>query len=330
MVKKTSLIDRRYKKRQQLIERTRLALSLESDDAARELLMIGRQQAVRVNPLKQDPAVTVADMKRIEGVDIEASPLYDDGFVVSGGISELRDSQLQQDGYIYIQNAASWLPVLQLDPQPDDRILDICAAPGGKTSLIAALSGNQARITANDNSRPRLMRLKANMARLNASIIEYTLFDASRLARSLDGAQFDKILLDAPCSGEGMMRYDIDKDFDTWSVAHVKRLGKLQRQIIAQAWSLLKPGGTLIYSTCTMAPEENEAVVDYLLRHNEDVQVVRHTYPAEAGLNRREPVLEWNDKTFDSRIQDALRLAPSQTAEAFFVCHLVKNKNSLS
>lgn len=328
MTKKTNLTEKRNKKRQQLVDRTRSALQLESDEAAKDLLMMGRIQAVRINTLMQDTTQVADRLQSIDGVRLQPSPLYSDGFVVDEGIAALRDSELQQDGYIYIQNAASWLPVLQLDPQPGDQILDVCAAPGGKTSLIAALSSNKAFITANDNSRPRLMRLKANMERLNANITDYTLFDASRLTRPLEGSQFDKILLDAPCSGEGMMRYDIDKDFDSWSVAHVKRLGKLQRQIIGQAWSLLKPGGSLIYSTCTMAPEENEAVVDYLLRHNDDVEIVRHEYPSDAGLNRYAPVMQWNDKVFDDRIKDALRLAPSQTAEAFFVCHLVKSENT--
>ena len=328
MAKKSSLIDKRTKKRQQLAQRTQAALNLDSTDAAIELLLIGRKQAVRVNTLKGIPEKTASSVTEKMGDLAQKSPLYKVGFVIGGDIEPLRDSHLQQDGFIYIQNAASWLPVLQLNPQPGEQVLDVCAAPGGKTSLIAALSGNQAKITANDNSRPRLMRLKANMERLNATVEEYALYDASRLANSLKGRQFDKVLLDAPCSGEGMMRYDIDKDFDSWSIAHVKRLGKLQRQIIAQAWSLLKPGGSLIYSTCTMAPEENEAVIDYLLRHNDDAQIIRHDYPQEAGLNRCEPVLSWNDKLFDGRIKDTLRLAPSQTAEAFFVCHLVKSENS--
>ncbi|UTX50999.1 RsmB/NOP family class I SAM-dependent RNA methyltransferase [Candidatus Saccharibacteria bacterium TM7i] len=324
MGKRRTLIDRRTYKRNQLVERTRQALQLTSDDEAIELLRIGRRQAVRINPLKGSVDDSRERLNSLLGDTLSASPLYEYGYLVDGDLSAVRDSRLQQEGYVYIQNAASWLPVLQLNPQPDEVVLDMCAAPGGKTSLIAAMSQNKAQITANDNSRPRLMRLKANMERLGADIEQFTLYDASSLTRSLAPEMFDKILLDAPCSGEGMMQYDTDKDFDSWSTAHVKRLGKLQRKLIMQAWELLKPGGTLIYSTCTMAPEENEAVIDYLLRHVNGAAIVRHDYPEAAGFNRVSPVLSWGEKRYDHRIADTLRLAPSVSAEAFYVCHLRK------
>ncbi len=323
MKRKIDIQEVRAKKRQQLIERTMLVLSLTDEKEVRKLLEIGRRQAVRVNPLKQDAGMTHDQINSLSG-DMSKTSLYEHGYIMNGDIATLRDSMLQQEGFIYIQNAASWLPVLQLNPQQGDTVLDMCAAPGGKTSLIAALTENQAHITANDNSKPRLMRLQANMKRLNAEIDEYMLHDASRLATTLQGRTFDKILLDAPCSGEGMMRLSSDKDFDSWSIAHIKRLGKLQRRLIVQAWNLLEPGGTLVYSTCTMAPEENEAVVDYLLRHVDDVEIIRHEYPDSAGLYRVQPVLRWGERSYDARIADALRLAPSEAAEAFFVCHLRK------
>ncbi len=322
---KKSLEEKRILKKAQLVERTVRILGLQSEDSAIELLNIGRQQAMRVNPLHPDAADALNYLEVVGGVSVKPSGIYKDGYFITEGLDDIKKSAYSDNGLLYIQNAASWLPVLQLNPKPGEEVLDVCAAPGGKTSLLAAVSDNKASITANDNSRPRLIRLKANMERLGADIAEYTLYDASRLTHVMPGRLFDKILLDAPCSGEGMMQYSDDKSFDSWSIAQIKRLGKLQRRLIAQAWQLLKPGGELVYSTCTMAPEENEAVVDYLLRHSDDAEVIGHTYPEEAGLYRVSPLLEWQGRVFDERIQKSLRLAPSQTAEAFYVCHLKKS-----
>jgi NOL1/NOP2/sun family putative RNA methylase len=306
-------------KRVLLVERTGKTLGV-SDYDAQSLLRIGRQQSVRINTLKAHTHV-VEELMSL-GWSGRQFPWFNDGYSIETGLTDIRDSELAANGQVYIQNAASWLPVLALDARPEDRILDICAAPGGKTSHIAAMANNQAHITANDNSRPRLAKLRANLERLGVQNIDYTLFDATQLARKLEDQQFDKILLDAPCSGEGMMRFDTDKDFETWSIAQIKRLQQLQKRIIMQAWQLLKPGGTLVYSTCTMAPEENEAVIDYFLRHAEDALV----QPLDFGLpNQMTPVTQWNDKQFDARIKGVLRLKPSPEIEAFFVCKLVKS-----
>jgi len=285
------------------------------ETAALALLATERRQSIRINPLHWSKDDTLPDW---------AGPAYRwlaNGHTLNVPVSDIRNHELVTSGKVFIQNAASWLPVLALDPQPGDKILDICAAPGGKTSHIAAVTNNQAEIWANDNSRPRLAKLRANMARLGANVAQYTLYDATQLSRKLAGGQFHKILLDAPCSGEGLMNINRDKDLSTWSVAHIKRLQQLQKRIIMQAWQLLKPGGTLVYSTCTMAPEENEAVVDYLLRSQENATIA----PLEFNLpNRVSPIQGWNGKTYNPDIAGAIRLKPSPTIEAFFVCAILK------
>ena len=345
MPKKTNE-ERTLIKKRQWVERTAAVLHV-SEETTRHLLSIERQQSIRLNPLVADVEKTLGQLQDLgwSGTPLEWSS---DCYTVTSGLQAINSSELAQNGAVYVQNAASWLPVLALNAQPGEEVLDVCAAPGGKTSHIAALANNEAIITANDNSRPRLAKLRSNLTRLGVTNVEYTLFDATQLARKLEGRQFDKILLDAPCSGEGMMTlpYDDldskkpsgsvaplqnrlagvksqDKDFATWSIAHIKRLQQLQKRILAQSWQLLKPGGTLVYSTCTMAPEENEAVIDYLLRHNDDVEV--HQF--KLGLNNRIPtVMSWNDKQFDDRVKFAIRLIPSPEIEAFFVCKLTKIK----
>jgi 16S rRNA (cytosine1407-C5)-methyltransferase len=310
-------------KREALLERTVRALGVDRESAI-ELLSLGRTQSLRINTLKAHTHA-VEELMSL-GWSGRQFSWFPDGYAIDTGHEAIRDSELVSSGQVYIQNAASWLPVLALDPRPGDEVLDVCAAPGGKTSHIAALVQNQAIITANDNSRPRLAKIQANLSRLGVDNVSYTLFDAMQIARKLEGRQFDKILLDAPCSGEGMMNFTRDKDFGSWSVAHIKRLQQLQKRIITQAWQLLKPGGTLVYSTCTMAPEEDEAVIDYLLRSHEDANIVPLGYELP---NRRPAVLEWNGKRYHDEIAGCLRLAPSKDIEAFFVARLHKNSEVL-
>jgi 16S rRNA (cytosine1407-C5)-methyltransferase len=307
------------RKREAWVERTGLALGLD-EAAVIALLSQERRQSLRLNPLIARPDETLIQLKDI-GWQGKPYEWIANGYTIDAGAIEVRDSALVASGAVFMQNAASWLPVLALDPRPGERILDVCAAPGGKSSHIAAVTNNQVRLWVNDNSRGRLLRMQANLKRLGVTPEDMTLFDAMQLSRKLDGQRFDKILLDAPCSGEGIMRYDRAKDFATWSVAHVKRLQQLQKRILTQAWQLLEPGGILVYSTCTMAPEENEAVVDYLLRTHDDATIE----PFTADLPNRVPtVREWNGRPYSDAVQDCLRLAPSGNIEAFFVCKLQK------
>ena len=236
--------------------------------------------------------------------------------------------QLADSGRGYVQNAASWLPVLALAPEAGERVLDLCAAPGGKSSHIQALANGQADLVCNDNSKPRLIKLQANLKRLNVPA-EFMLADARRIScRQLEA--FDKILLDAPCSGEGLMSLNARDAslFDSWSVAHIRRLSDLQKHLILEAWRLLKPGGTLVYSTCTMAPEENEAVVDWLLRRQPEARLV----PIDiAPLPNRVPAVQsWNDRDLTHDLGGCLRLMPGTLTEAFFVAAFRKTPHAES
>jgi tRNA (cytosine49-C5)-methyltransferase len=306
-------------KRAVWLERSQLILGI-GDMAAKALLNVERRQGLRLNPLIASPDETLMQLASIgwRGRPYAWAP---NCYSIDDGAIAVRDSAVVASGAAFMQNAASWLPVLALHPQPGERVLDVCAAPGGKSSHIAAITDNQAQLWVNDNSRGRLAKMQANFKRLGVMPQDVTLFDATQLARKLDGEQFEKILLDAPCSGEGLMRLGRDKDFATWSVAHIKRLQQLQKRIITQSWQLLAPGGTLVYSTCTMAPEENEAVVDYMLRTQPDARIV----PFKLDVpNSVMPLREWNGRPFNPAMNDCLRLAPSPEIEAFFVCKLRK------
>lgn len=318
MAKRKNTEEIRTKKAEQFVERTVAATTLPAT-TIRQLFSHGLTQSVRINTLRAKNAPTLTAMQNLgwKGEQLSWCP---EGYSIAAGYEQLRDSDLVQNGEIYIQNRSSWMPVVALDPKPGEAILDVCAAPGGKTSHIAARMQNAGHLVANDNSRPRLMKLQANMQRLGAQA-HYTLHDAIRLTKQLDDEQFDKILLDAPCSGEGLINLTDPRTLDTWSVAHIRRLASLQKQLIIQAFQLLRPGGTLVYSTCTLAPEEDEMVVDWLLRKEQSAKIVPLTFNPEGETA---PVLKWNDKQLADNLKYAKRILPVNGGEAFFTCAIKK------
>jgi len=161
-----------------------------------------------------------------------------------------------QQGFFYIQDPSTLLAVQELNPQPCETILDLCAAPGGKLTYIAQRMGNQGRLVAHDTYPDRLKLIEENCARLGVTIAETALPPA--LDRGT--ATFDRVLLDAPCSNTGVMRRRVDL---RWRIRpeEIERLRAAQFGLIREAAALLKPGGTLVYSTCSLEPEENKSVV---------------------------------------------------------------------
>jgi 16S rRNA (cytosine967-C5)-methyltransferase len=171
------------------------------------------------------------------------------------------------DGWFYIQDPSTLLAVRELDPQPGEMILDLCAAPGGKTTFIAQLMNNQGRLVAQDVSEDRLKLIKENCARLGVSCVEPTLFSTE-----LQPLTFNRILIDAPCSNSGVMRRRLDL---RWRIQpeEIERLRATQLDLLNQAAGSLKPGGVLVYSTCSLEPEENGKVVKQFLREHAEFKM---------------------------------------------------------
>lgn len=167
-----------------------------------------------------------------------------------------------QLGLLHVQEEMSLLPPLALDPQPGERILDLCAAPGGKTAGIAARTGDSGTLVANDVRLRRLRALRANCERLGLLSVVITPIDGTRFP--LEAGPFDRILMDVPCSCEGNLRF-VPAVAGRGSRAVLEGRSGLQSTLLGRAWKLLRPGGTLVYSTCTFAPEENELVLDHAL-----------------------------------------------------------------
>jgi 16S rRNA (cytosine967-C5)-methyltransferase len=168
-----------------------------------------------------------------------------------------------RDGWFYIQDPSTLLAVRELDPQPGETILDMCAAPGGKTTFIAQLMGNEGKIVAQDVSEDRLKLITENCARLGVTCVEPHLFSTFNLQPST----FNRILIDAPCSNSGVMRRRLDL---RWRIQpeEIQRLRATQLDLLDQAATSLRSGGVLVYSTCSLEPEENSELVKQFLAAN--------------------------------------------------------------
>jgi len=227
-------------------------------------------------------------------------------------------------GWIHGQEEVSNLPALILDPQPGDRVWDACAAPGSKTTQLAALMDDTGLLVGNDNNLGRLSALRHNAERLGVTNLVVTNRDARNFSLKPLGEKrggvdaFDRVLVDAPCSCEGTIRKNPDA-FDTWSLDHVHSVAGVQKGILRRAVQATRPGGTVVYSTCTFAPEENEAVLDHVL-DAEDCRLVEFDAPL-AGVPG---VTEWEDDTYDPSVEKALRIYPHHNDTGGFFCAKVE------
>jgi len=261
-------------------------------------------------------------LKRLKekGWEIERIPFYKYGFWVEH--SERRDignTVEFQLGYYYSQEAASMIPVLALDPKPGELILDMAAAPGSKTTQIAMHMENKGVIVANDIDIQRISALAQNLQRQGVVNTIITKLDGRKF-RDL-GIKFDKVLLDTPCSGTGAIRKSF-KTLEMWNYDSIKRLSRLQRQLILSAFDSLKEGGILVYSTCSVEPYENEYVINFLLEKRENAKIEKIEIP---NLNKSEPFLEWEGKKFYDDIKYTLRLWPwDNDTEGFYVAKIRK------
>lgn len=228
-------------------------------EAFREVIHRPLPAVIRTNTLRIKPAVLRERLTR-KGFDL--SPLFWDEtcFEVRGETS-VGNTLEHWLGYFYIQEATQLLPAQALGPGPGERILDLCAAPGGKTTQIAQYMGDQGLVVANDSSPKRIQALLANVYRLGVRCVVVTECPGQEFPGE---AQFDRVLVDAPCSAEGVARR-FPHLRQAAPQPTIQRLANLQKRLLVRALGLVRPGGIVVYSTCTIAPEENEGVVRHVL-----------------------------------------------------------------
>ncbi len=275
------------------------------------------RRCIRINTILGSVKEVKASIEK-KGWILEPVPWSKDGFWISNperkDVGNLFEHQI---GKIYVQEAASMIPPLVLNPKPGDIVLDMCAAPGSKTTQIAAMMKNQGLIVANDYKGSRLSSLGINLQR---SLLTNTIISLMHGKRFYQ-FKFDKILVDAPCSGTGTLRKSL-KTITIWNAGMITKLAKHQKELLENAFNNLKEGGELVYSTCSLEPEEDEGVVHFLLEKYSNAEVVHVNLK---GLKTSKPVMEFAGVEYNKQVEHSLRIWPQDNdTEGFFVCKIRK------
>lgn len=305
-----------------LFEQRMHALLPKQEDfyAFEQIVHTSPRNFIRCNTLKISPEKLYERLSKRWHV-LQPYPSYPEIMLVEQELApgELGNALEHVLGYYYVQEISSMLSVLALDPQPGELILDLCASPGSKTSQIAARMQNTGTLIANDFKMNRIKILAATLERCGVSNTIITRNDAIALCARLTKRRFlfDRILLDAPCSGEGTLRSS-PKTFLMWNPKMIDKLARMQKKFLAFALKCLKKSGTLVYSTCTHAPEENESVIDFALR-NFPVRVESLSLP----LSCRPGTTLWQNESYHPDVKKTCRIYPHDNdSEGFFVAKL--------
>jgi len=276
------------------------------------------RRSIRVNTLK----TTVDEVKkRLEkNWKLTPVPWCREGFWIESERRDVGNLTEHSLGYIYVQEAASMIPPIVLDPKPGERVLDMCASPGSKATQIAQHMENKGVLVCNDQAGLRIKALGLNLQRCGVTNSVVSL----SYGQKIKDIEFDKILVDAPCSGTGTIRKSL-KTLLIWNPNMIKRLAATQRKLISNAFNLLKKGGTLAYSTCSLEPEENEGVVSWLLENNPDAKLEKITEKELPGLKRSNAITEFEKEKYNPEVSKCLRIWPQDNdTEGFFVTKIKK------
>ena len=229
-----------------------------------------RYTTFRVNYLKSNE-VEVEDELVKNGLEFEKVRITESNFnfnayvIYNKNEKDLSKLKIYEDGKIYVQSISSMIPPIILRPEPGEKVLDMAAAPGSKTTQMAAMMNNEGYILANEIDKFRCEKLKYNVEKQGASIVHIINKDGTQLNNS--AKSFDKILVDAPCSGEGRFIVSNKKTYEHWSLKMQKELVEIQKKLLSNAINLCKINGTILYSTCALSLAENEKVIDWAINN---------------------------------------------------------------
>ncbi|MES1911869.1 MAG: hypothetical protein MHM6MM_004233 [Cercozoa sp. M6MM] len=278
-----------------------------------------RPVVLRVNTLRSRPR-DVLKALRARGVQLEMLGDWSKvGIKVTASQVPIGATPEYLGGHYMLQSPSSFMPCMALDPQQGDKVVDVAAAPGGKTTYLAQLMQNTGVLIANDVSRERLRALKANCARLGVENVVVANYDGRTLSQHVQ--HVDRILLDAPCTGLGVISRDQSIKLSK-SKADVIRMADLQKQLLIRAIDMLKEGGTVVYSTCSIMPQENEDVVNYALKK-------RYVKIVDTGLPFGVPgFVRWQERRFHPSVRETRRYYPHvHNMDGFYVAKIVKVRN---
>ena len=268
-----------------------------------------RKTTLRINTIKSniEEIKQKLDVKKIEYEEVKWSK---EAIIIKNEDEKaIQEMDIYTNGEIYMQSLSSMLPPIILEPKEDTDILDMAAAPGGKTTQIAALTNNKAHITACEKNKIRAERLKYNIDKQGASCV----FIMEKDARFIDDFfSFDQILLDAPCSGSGTLDFNDNNIEKYFSKQLIDRSSPVQKTLLSKAIKLLKPGHEMVYSTCSILSCENEDIVAHSIK-NENVEIVPIHFEGMEEL----PLLP-------TKIHGTLCVCPTDLYEGFFVAKIRK------
>jgi 16S rRNA (cytosine1407-C5)-methyltransferase len=283
---------------------------------------------IRLNSLMGRTSETKELLER-KGYMLEEVPWAKDVYFVNNkDKSEVSQTEEYREGRYYIQNLSSILATLVLDPKEEEKILDMCAAPGSKTTHIAQITNNKANILANDSDISRVSAMEDVLEQFGAKNVKSTYSDAGDFGKKYP-VSFDKVLLDAPCSGEGMVYFQGPKPLRYWNIDKIKRCMFSQRELIVSAFKTLKHGKYMIYSTCTLEPEENEGVVTYLLNmfpnaRLEKIDLINGKEFDEYREYIKPGIKKWSGNIYHPTVKNSLRVIPNKKMMGFYIAKIVK------
>jgi len=267
-----------------------------------------RSPVIRVNTLKTNVRDIMSYFKEINVKFERVGSLPDALVILNKKEKFFEELEIYGSGKIYFQGISSQFPVKFLEPQVGEKILDMCAAPGSKTTQIAAMMQNKGEIVANEINMIRMERLKYNLNKQGVTIANVISYDGTMLG-DMYPLSFDKVLLDAPCSAEGKIDLKNPRSYKFWSEKNIRNCAKLQKKLIVSAVKALKTGGILVYSTCTLANEENDEVVKFAIE----------SFAGALGVEKIS-----SDFKYILRSKYGLISIPSEICEGFFVAKLRK------
>lgn len=262
---------------------------------------IEKKTTLRVNTLK----ISSQDIKKKlekENIEYEEVPWNENALIINSD-KNIRDFDFYKNGEIYMQSLSSMLPPIVLEPKLGENILDMAAAPGGKTTQIAAMTNNEAYITACEKNKIRLERLKYNLNKQGAKFVNVMQEDARKLS---DFLKFDKILLDAPCSGSGTENIFEEK----FTKELINRSSKTQEELLKKALKIVKSDGEIVYSTCSILNQENEKIIDKFIKERK-CEIIPIEIPKEI-------------ETLPTEIIGTVCVCPSKYFEGFFITKIRK------
>ena len=270
-----------------------------------------RVVTLRINTLKTEIS-NIKDVLKSNGIDYEELPWSNVALIIKNKTEkELENLVIYQNGEIYLQSLSSMLPPIIMEPKANEDILDMAAAPGGKTTEIAALTENEANITACEMNAIRAERLKYNVEKQGATSVYVMQKDARNID---DFFSFDRILLDAPCSGSGTLNFDDENTFKYFSPKLVEKSAKAQLALLQKALKILKPGKELVYSTCSILSCENEEIVEKALKGN-NAEIIPIDFEGMEQL----PLLP-------VKLAGTVCVCPDKYYEGFFIAKIKKLK----